>query len=258
MSGEIQEAKKTELALSGGGLGFEGIEMEDIRFSAAKVLQNTSAELGDESLSVRQGMIIDSLTKEQMPERFVPIMAFHQNVLFTPKNPDLAEEYQERFKEALGYDLPLDAFKEGMIVCNAPDGKQGTYGVCKDCGLHKFKGGKNPVCTDTINVFAIFEGSAFPVLIRFARTSYKHGKDFLSLAFRFGGNLFDRAYTLKSIKAQQKGNTWWELKTFPGGLATEDEKAAAQSVYAMLSKHVGDLQEKTAAFQDGEEEAREY
>ncbi|WP_348260365.1 hypothetical protein, partial [Salmonella enterica] len=66
--------------------GFEsGITQEDLIIPRAKLIQALSPEI-TEGLGVRPGDIINSLTKEVLPDEFIPVFMFKNFIRFNPRS----------------------------------------------------------------------------------------------------------------------------------------------------------------------------
>src|SRR3990167_3555991 len=76
--------------------GFEsGVEKEDLIIPRAKLLQAMSPEMQEGGFRV--GQIINSLTKEELNEEFIPIFMFKNWIRFNPRSktePNFNSEYE--------------------------------------------------------------------------------------------------------------------------------------------------------------------
>jgi len=87
-----RELVKKETALmkpTGPQRGFEeGIEQEDLIIPRAKLIQALSPELSEDLEGIKIGSIINSLTKEALPQKFIPVFVFKNFIRFNPRSKD--------------------------------------------------------------------------------------------------------------------------------------------------------------------------
>jgi len=167
---------------------------------------------------------VHSLLLEKVPAKFVPIKFFDSKVLLVPQKDD--------DKEALRIKLNLtpEEINSTNILCQAKDGRTGTrYGSCADCEKFKWNNetGEKPMCTQSLNAMGVFveeDGTPqdFPAVIRFANTSFKHGRKFYSMV-KMSRRIYDRLYTLTSKKVEKNNNAWYEIVAVPAGKPTEEQ-----------------------------------
>lgn len=150
----------------------EGFEDEpgksDLIFPIAKLIQATSDELKDRDLikqfpHISFGAIINSITKELMPEEFIPAFRYKSWIRFNPRK-----------KEDRGYD---SNFAMGAMMWRTNDPHdprviaEGAFGP----------NGEPPLATEYMNFFCYFPGVSTPIIVGFAKTSYGAGKTLFSL-----------------------------------------------------------------------------
>lgn len=185
----------------------------------AKVMQPTSEMLQDEDYSFKQGDIVHSLLAEKLPENFV-VLTWHQaNIMFLPKNEAEKKSFIDYFK------LPKD-FAE-MFVCRAQDGRTPTSSrigatSCATCPYNKFGWDGNPdtppICTNSLNFLALFEGQEAPVVVQFANTSRTEGRRLYSLIKYSGANKpWAKQYKLTSRKTSNEKGVFYLLQVKPNG-----------------------------------------
>jgi len=69
--------------------GFEsGVDQQDLIIPRAKLIQALSPEMQDGLPGIKIGAIINSLTKEPLPEEFIPIFSFKNYIRFNPRSKD--------------------------------------------------------------------------------------------------------------------------------------------------------------------------
>lgn len=163
--------------------GFEQTGSEDLIIPRAKKLEQNSPEVIEEGSELKSGQIINSITKEILPEIFTPIIATKSWIRFNPRK-----------KEERGFD---PSFGPGDMIYkttnpNDPRLKEDS----------KWEGDNPPLATAFLNFLSVFEGSDFPVVVSFCNTSYKAGKTLLSIAKFAGGDIFSKSYKLTTKRVQ--------------------------------------------------------
>lgn len=223
--------------------GMENVDVTTITMPVAKLLQPTSPEVQDEDYDFKAGQIIHSLFMEQLPDTFVPVLVSDTNTLFVPKNDAQKLVLKNKVRDKFGVELTDDDMN-GMFICRAQDGRHGDrFGKCADCQLNKFNGNEKPLCTANINFLSIFEGQDSPAVVRFANTSYKHGKKLKDLIFLSRQDTFARKYKLIPTKITKDGNTFYEATVKPAGKPTPEEYAEAELMYNSFQGVNFDVQE---------------
>ncbi len=237
---------------TGAPRGMENVDITTITMPIAKLLQPTSPEVQDEDYEFKAGQVIHSLFMEKLPDLFVPIMVSDTNVLFVPKNDADKIMLKNAVREKFGAELTDDDMS-GMFICRAQDGKHGDrFGKCADCQLNKFRGNEKPLCTATINFLSIFEGQDSPVVVRFANTSYKHGKRLKDLIFLSRQDTFARKYKLIPTKITKDGNTFYEATVKPAGKPTPEEFELAELLYNSFQGVNIEVQDETNVAPEGD------
>jgi hypothetical protein len=243
----VEESEATDVAVvpQGGAVanvtdrkGFEHVDLTTVKLPTAKLLQALSPEVVEEEyedLEFKAGDIVHSILLEVMEPKFIPIMIFEDNIMFSPRKTAEQTALVATVKKAFGEDMAAqveEAMKEGNLVCRSKDGKKGDLigAKCAECPLSKFQGNDKPWCTRNINVLALFEGQELPVIIRFSNTSYKHGQRFKNQAFYAGGNLFDRMYSVKKKTNKNDDKTWFEMTVRPAGKPDPDSEMYQKAV----------------------------
>src|SRR3972149_1970003 len=86
MANELAGKAESALAACSRQRGFEsGITQEDLIIPRAKLIQALSPEIS-EGLGVKPGDIINSLTKEVLPDEFIPVFMFKNFIRFNPRS----------------------------------------------------------------------------------------------------------------------------------------------------------------------------
>jgi len=225
-------AKKGPQAIAAPGQvrrGFEeGTAKEDLIIPRAKLLQALSPEVVDgvkspDGKDLKIGMIINSLTKDVLPTEFIPVFKFTNWIRFNPRNDK---------------DMNFNpAFEPGAIIWRSNDPAdpkvqaEGAFGP----------NGEPPLATKFINFFAYFPGMAMPIIVGFSKTSYKAGRQLLSLAKFTSGDMFSKKYKLGSKVV--KGEFTYNVFTVdPSGVPAEAEFKFAEVLWNEYASKVEDIQ----------------
>ena len=80
-----------------------------------------------------------------------------------------------------------------------------------------------------------------PIIISFSKTSYKTGKQLLSLAKFNGGDMFSRKYKLVSHMETNDIGTYAVFKIHPIGMATPEEYKKGESLWDDFSNKAKDI-----------------
>lgn len=211
--------------------GLEEIQKEDIIIPRAKLLQALSPEVQEEDM--KQGMIINSLTKEILPAEFVPVFLGYNWIkwnLRDANHPDFNPDYEPN---AVIY---RTTNPQDPIVL-----EEGKFG----------KNGEPPKIIKFINFFSLFIGEPMPVIISFAKTSYKTGTRLASLAMFTSemGRIYTKKYKLTSFLERKDVGTFYVFKVSPSGLADEETIKQAENLYNIYHKkdivvHEEEIQEE--------------
>lgn len=203
MNTGVQKTKKPR--------GFEEeTDRSDLLIPRAKKLEQMSPEVSDGDM--KAGQIINSVTGEELPEKFIPIFFFKQWIRFNPrdsKSPDYNSE-----------------FGPGDIVWRSSDPNDPRV---QEEG--RWIGDQPPKATAFLNFFSLFEGQEMPIIVSFCNTSYKAGKTLLSLAKFTGGDMFGKKYSLTTKKTQNDLGTFYVMNVKLAGLPTDEEFKKAETFY---------------------------
>ena len=203
------------------GRGFEGMKVEqsDLIIPRAKLLQALSPEVVEAKVDgAKPGLIINSLTLETLSPRLVPIFCFKSYFRFNPRNPQ-----DETF---------TDEFAPGAMIWRSNDANDPRVQAETQFGPN----GEPPLAMTCLNFFSLFAGSSMPVIASFNKTSYKTGKQLLSLARFCGGDMWSRAYQLgTSLQKNDKG-TYFVFTVTTLGMASAEEQQQAETWWKMFSR----------------------
>lgn len=220
---DIQKKEETNIAKALARRGFEEeTQKEDLIIPRAKLLQALSPEVVERPKDYQPGMIINSLTKTILPSEFIPIFKFTNWIRFNPRNPkDPAFNNQ---------------FEPGAIIWRSNDPydmkviSEGAFGA----------NGERPLASKFINFFSYFPGLPMPIIVSFANTSFKAGKQLISLAKFSGGDMFSRKYKLNSKQSKNALGTFFVLNVEPGEAVSGDDYKHAESLWEEF--HQKDIQ----------------
>jgi len=208
---EQKLAVKQETAIAAPGRIIRGFEAEldqnDLMIPRAKLIQKMSDEIND---GRREGEIINSLTKEILPATFIPIFVYKQVIRF------------DENKKMLWQTTDM---KDPRVLAEASFGKDGEA----------------PLAHTYLNFFSVFDGLPMPIIIGFSKSSYKTGKQLLSLAKFTGDSMYGRKYTLGSKKVSGDKGQYAIFTINPAGIVTEDEYKNADKLWETYSNKAADL-----------------
>jgi len=205
--------------------GFEeGIEQKDLILPRATLIQALSPEMTNDELDVKVGQIIHSITKEKLPEEFIPIFKFKNYIKFNPRKKD-----DPNF---------IQGIEPGAIIWRTNDSndprvvKENVWG----------DDGQAPTVTEFMNSFSYFTGVAAPVVISFSKTSYKTGKQLLNLAKFTGEDMFSRKYRLSSVIESNQMGTYAVFKVSAAGKVDAETFKLCEHLWKEYSPKSKDIQ----------------
>jgi hypothetical protein len=217
--------------------GFDSMDaQEDLIIPRAKLLQAMSPELADKEFrkknpGVGVGNIINSLTKEPLPETFIPIFMFKNWIRFNPRNSAEA-----------GFD---PNFGPGDIIWRTADPQdpkvaEASFGA----------NGEKPLATAFLNFFCYFEGATMPIIVSFSKTSYKAGKQLLSLAKFANVDMFARKYRLFSEMESSDVAQYAVFKVDVCGKASDEEYKIGEGLWTEFAQEAKNIKVHDEAAQE--------
>jgi hypothetical protein len=213
---DIIKKEETAVAVQKSSRGLENrTDQSDLILPRAKKIEAMSPEMQDEELTkagIIPGKIINSITKEVLPEKFIPVLFFKTWIRFNAN-----KEGDRGWVSGFG---PRDVI---YISNDHNDDRVKAESV--------WEGDQPPLATTFLNFLSIFEGQDSPVVVSFGGTNYKAGKMLLSLATFKGGDLFSNKYRLTTKKRSNDMGTWFVLDASYVEKATEDEYKLAEGLY---------------------------
>lgn len=239
MSNEVTKTNTALAQQNKAQRGFEsGVDQEDLIIPRAKLIQALSPEMQEGLEGIKVGTIINSLTKDVLPDVFIPIFAFKNYIRFNPRSKD---------------DPNFDpAFEPGAIIWRSTDPADTAVQEQTKFGPN----GEKPVATTFLNFFSYFPGVGMPVIVSFSKTSYRTGKQLLSLGKFCGGDMFSRKYKLSSQMETNDIGTYAVLKLVPAGDASQEEFAVCEKLWDEFSAKAKDIQVHVE--EESSEEDRPY
>lgn len=193
----------------------QSTDRNDLIIPRAKKIEAMSPEMTDTDLlkaGIHPGVIVNSITKEILPETFIPVTFFKQWIRFNANKPG-----DRGWVDGYG---PRDVIYNTM---DKTDVRLSTDAV--------WDGDLPPVTTTFLCFLALFEGQDTPVIISFGGGNFKTGKTLLSLATFKGGDLFSNKYKLKTKPEKNDKGSWFKLEVAFAGKATTEEYQKAESMY---------------------------
>ena len=219
MKKQIQELFSTE-----NRPGLEGgVNKDNIVISRVKLLQGLSEEVKQDGRTFQAGMIIDSVTKENLPKSFIVLAQMPSSwIYFNPRKKD-----DKNF---------LKDFGPGDVVWQSNDPEDPRV---KAHG--EWIGDEPPAATEYINFLTYFEGSPIPLVMGFAKTSFQVGKALYTMIVRSGGAVYNKKYELTSVSKSKNGNDFFVFQVRPSGKCSEDEMAIGKMLYDAFAPKLKDL-----------------
>ena len=224
---EVGLVKKQEVGLMTPGAPQRGFEVSfnqnDYVIPRAKLIQALSPEMNEGLEGVKIGSIINSLTKEILPMEFIPVFAFKNFTRFNPRSKD-DPNFDPNFEPGAMIWTSVDPYDPRVL-------KQTKFGP----------NGEKPAATTFLNFFSYFPGSPMPIIISFSKSSYKSGKQLLSLAKFSRGDMFSKKYELTSAVESNSIGTYSVLKVAALGDSSPEEFAICEKLWKDFAGSVQDI-----------------
>ena len=219
---EMTVPQPTGLALPS-GRGFEGLKMDksDLLIPRCKLMQPLSPEVLERGMAV--GSLVNSLLVETLPSRVVPIFCFKSYLRFNSRNASDA-----------GYD---SAYEPGALIWRSTDPDDVRVQEETKFGDN----GEKPLAMTCLNFFSLFPGVPMPIIVSFSKTSYRAGKQLLSLTRFCGGDMWSRAYQLGSALQKNDQGTYYTFTVATLGASDEAERRQAEAWWEMFSEKAAEL-----------------
>jgi hypothetical protein len=193
----------------------EDIDNSDLIIPRAKLMQAMSPEVQEGK--AKPGKIINSITMEELPEEFIPVFKFTNWMRFNPRKKD---------------DVNFNPdYAPGDILWRSNDPhdprviQEGQWGPNNEA----------PVATKFLNFFSYFPGVPMPVVISFSKTSFKAGKQLLTLCKFLGGDIFSKKYYLGTVKITNDMGSFFIYSIAPRGNAKKEDIKVAETWYQQFN-----------------------
>lgn len=194
------------------GRGFEEqTEKEDLILPRAILLQALSPQINEVD-GLKAGMVINNITNEPLPEKFIPIFKYTEFLKFNPRDTK-SEQYDP-------------AYDPGALIWRTNDPTDPRTQECRFA-----EDGSKPTALKVMNFLCYFPGVSMPIVLGFSKTSYKAGKKLISLAQFTGGDMFSKIYALKIKQADKEGIKYHVLDVDLVGKANKEDFAVAEAWY---------------------------
>lgn len=200
----------SDLSLNPSALGRgheESSDMEDMEIPRAKLIQPTSGEVTEEDESQRRkpGIIINSITKEELGNIFIPIFKSTNFIRWNPRK-----------KDDPNFDF---AYEPGELIFSTSDRNDPRV----LSGTKFGENGEAPRVTKYLNFLCFFTGQNYPLVLSFAKKSFKAGSRLNTMTKISGGDMFSSKYKI-SIKAEENAGTkYYVLDVSPSGKTSDEE-----------------------------------
>lgn len=196
--------------------GFEEkINPGELTLPRARLLQSTSDEVKTNGKVFYSGLLINSITKEPLTENFIPVRRLANTWI----------RFNARKQEDANF---VQGVEPGAVVWRSDDPKDPRV-------IEQTKFGPNgeaPAAISYLNFLCYFEGFSIPCVLSFGKTSYQAGRNFLTMSFGAGGDMFSRKYRLVTKLVNNAKGSYYVLEATPAGKCTEDENAIGAALYS--------------------------
>jgi hypothetical protein len=200
------------------------MERSDLIIPRAKLLQALSPEVAESLVEgAKAGQIRNSLTRDLLPSRLIPIFAFKSYFRFNPRNRNDA-----------GYD---PAYEPGAMIWRSTDPDDPRVQDETKFG----ENGETPLAMTCLNFFSLFSGVSMPLITSMSKTSYRTGKQLLSLARFCGGDMWSRAYQLGSALQVNDKGTYYTFTVTTLGDSSPEERQIAETWWQTFSDKAAEL-----------------
>ena len=195
------------------GRGFEEpTDREDLLIPRASLLQALSPQVSEGIEGCKAGIVVNSVSNSVLPEEFIPIFKYTEYLKFNPRD-----------KKDPAFD---PAYEPGQLIwkiVNKEDPRVAETKFAED--------GSKPLAQKVMNFLCYFPGEPMPIVLGFAKTSYKAGKKLISLAQLSGGDMFSRKYRLQVKQADKEGIKYFVLDVALISKTNQAEFAIAEGLY---------------------------
>lgn len=202
--------------------GFEEpTETSDLILPRAQLIQKTADVLNEGIEGIKPGVVINSLTHDILPLQFIPIFKYTEYIKFNPRNTD-----DPSFNKNIA---------PGALIWKFTDPHDPRVAEC-EFG----ENGEKPSAQKVINFLTYFIGHPMPVVLSFAKTSYKAGKKLISLAQMLANqknpDMFCQKYNLQIKLAESNGNKYFVFDIGYAGASNKEDHDFAEQWYTSFRR----------------------
>lgn len=188
------------LSLEGEDITHGGISSKDLELPRVNILQALSPDVIEDPAEFKPGTIINSITKEILPPKFIPLFAFKQYAKF---DEDGKLDWSTMDKT----DVRVE---EGLVWTKDDKGESVP-----------------PEVTEFLNVLCVFEDDTeMPLILSFKKSSLKLGRQFLTL-IALKGSGHGQWYSLATKQKQDGQKNYFVPKVVPSKDAVPAELSEA-------------------------------
>lgn len=170
------------------------------------------------------GEIVNSMNQERLGDTFVPIFYWKEFAKFNPKDRD-----KRNFDPA---------FEPGEIIWRTRDHNDPR--VLSECSFGP--NSEKPTAVTFFNFLCLFEGTDYPLVLSFSKTSYGAGKKLFSLAKFANEDMFNRKYEIGTKLKTNEHGSFFVLDVTPAGSSSNDMRTKAEGLWESLADKKADIQ----------------
>lgn len=219
MSNELEPKKTTALSTNTENRkGFETpSSQDDFEIPRAKLFHGLPTEYEDYP-NAKPGMILNNITKEELPHVFIPVFRHVEWIRFNPRD---SKDPNFSFDHDAGAVIwrssnPIDP----RVI------KDGAFGT----------NGEVPLATKFLSFLSYFPGIDMPIIVSFSKTSFKAGKQLNTMLTFSQGDMWASKFTLASKLTKSGQNAYYVFEVKGAGKSDENESAICANLYEQF-KH---------------------
>lgn len=210
----LEQSRNTELSVPVPQReGFEVVcQREDLIVPRAKLLQGNPTE-HEEYPDGKAGQIVNNVTKEALPNIFIPIMRHIEWIRFNPRDPK---------------DPNFDkAFNAGEVIWRSTNPNDPRVLAESTWGAN----GEKPKALKFLSFLSYFPGSSMPVLLSFYKTSFNAGKTVNSVLEYSKGAMYEHSFRVTSKLTKNDQYSFYTLQTSYAGKSKPEDVIEAKRFY---------------------------
>jgi len=220
MSEELEKKQDAQIATSRRGHE-QAVDQSDLTIPRAMLIQFTPPKtINIDPETTPPGSIINSVTGEKLTKdetgaiQFIPVMRAVEWIRFNSQN-DKDTDFNP-------------GYEPGAIIWRSNDPKdprvieEGAWGANNE----------PPRATKFINYLAVVPDQSMPIIVSFAKTSFKAGKVMTTMTQFAAGDLFSWKYRLRTKKEQNDQKQQYYILTVErAGKCSPEEFSQAEAIY---------------------------